>query len=300
MATCATIWLVETWLFFFFHHFQGRCHACCSVVDTRWIMFPLCLHLLAAPNSSPGTPQEFRWHRLMLTLVSAFLQANIKPASSQHKAPFPPVKPVTVAITGKLRAARNLVCRSSLLTSLPALAVYYGTLAATVTWCCHLVLHTSTQISQQTAVLTNGDFTLSNKSAPRRRLLIGLASRHCRGIFRKKMEQLLTILVVLGTGMFFWGLVAFSDANLAIFTSLLLSNYCTSSVLGCPAALHLKRAISFATTSLHVSVIEAPRPLMLHMCSTCSRYRWAVSQCPDWIFAGIKVKPSRTARLIFF
>lgn len=41
----------------------------------------------------------------------------------------------------------NVVCRSSLLISVPVLMIHNSTLAVTVTWRCHLVLHTSAQIS---------------------------------------------------------------------------------------------------------------------------------------------------------
>lgn len=100
----------------------------------------------------------------------------------RQRAPSPPLSFPSnwpVVVTGKLSTMGNVVCRSSLLISLPALTIHNGTLAVTVTWRCHLVLHTSAQISRRAAVLTNRDFTLSNKSVPQRRPLIGLASWHC-------------------------------------------------------------------------------------------------------------------------
>lgn len=98
-----------------------------------------------------------------------FLPLFLSPASNRPM----------VEVASKLSTMGNVVCRSSLLVSLRALTIHNGTLAVTVTWRCHLVLHTSAQISRQGAVLTNRDFTLSNKSLPQRRPLIGLASWHC-------------------------------------------------------------------------------------------------------------------------
>lgn len=99
-----------------------------------------------------------------------------------RQAPSPPRFPFSnwpVVVPSKLGMMGNVVCTFSLLISLPALTIHNGTLAVTVTWCCHLVLHTSAQISRQATVLTNRDFTLSNKSVPQRRLLIGLTLWHC-------------------------------------------------------------------------------------------------------------------------
>lgn len=93
------------------------------------------------------------------------------------QSPPPPNKLVRV---GKLSMMGNVVSSCPLHISLPALTIHNGTLAVTVTWSCHLVLHTSAQIQRWAAVLTNGDFTLSSKSAPQRRPLIGLALCHRR------------------------------------------------------------------------------------------------------------------------
>ena len=110
----------------------------------------------------------------MLTLVSSLLPANVSQAFIRHDV-LPPgsISPALVPlsnwpdmVTCKLSITCNVVCIAALVTSLPVLTIHNGTLAEIVTWHCHLVLHTSAQISKQAAVLRNRDITLSNKVSP--------------------------------------------------------------------------------------------------------------------------------------
>lgn len=225
----------------FFNLFLGWCQAGLYCCWHHVNYLRVCFHLLAAPDSSPGTPQEIRWHLLMLTLVSSFVPANVSMAFIRHDVPSPKLLLPHFLLpqiglwwlTGKLSTMGNVVCRSSLLVSLPALAIHNGTPAVTVTWRCHLVLHTSAQISWQAAVLTNRDFTLSNKSVPQRRPLIGLASWHCCGcLWEEDGTPLKTPSAnscwqfsgLLVTGMLLcYGVAAFSEAKPATFTPSTLS-----------------------------------------------------------------------------
>lgn len=80
----------------------------------------------------PASKCQPSFHSTWCAATELFLPLFLSPASN---------RPVVVA--GKLSNMGNVVCRSSLLVSLRALTIHNGTLAVTVTWRCHLVLHTS-------------------------------------------------------------------------------------------------------------------------------------------------------------
>lgn len=88
--------------------------------------------------------------------MSAELSFDMK---CRHRFPSPaslpsPLSNWPVVVTGKLGTWVMEFADPTPLISLPTLTSHKSTLAVTVTWRCHLVLHMSAQISQQAAVLT--------------------------------------------------------------------------------------------------------------------------------------------------
>lgn len=163
-----------------------------------------------------------------------------------HRAPSSPLSLLSnwpVVVIGKLDTI--VVCRFSPLISFLALTIHTSTLAVTVTWRCHLVLHTSAQISQSAIVLTIRDFTLSNNSVPQKTVdWIRIVTLKLMSLGRRwnpfedgKCKQLVTILRLLMKGMLCYDVAAFSEANLAIFTPLPLLTYWILKGLRCASAL---------------------------------------------------------------
>lgn len=130
----------------FLNHFFG-------VISCRVVVLLTQGELSFPPLSSFSSARLIAWHLLMLTLLFPHSCSQMSARFSFammccHWAPSPPPSNWPVVVTGKLSTMGNVVYSCSLLISLPALTIHNGTLAVTVTWCCHLVLHTSAQIPQ--------------------------------------------------------------------------------------------------------------------------------------------------------
>lgn len=131
------------YLFIYFLAFSGVMSCCVVVLLTPGELFSTLL-------SSFSSAQLITWHstRNQVTPldVNLWFLHSCHQMSAQlvfdmichHKAPSPSLLSLflsnwPVVVTGKLNARGNVVCRSSLIISLPALTIHNGTLAVTVT-----------------------------------------------------------------------------------------------------------------------------------------------------------------------